>query len=209
VSAGVAYVTGAVSAGVSTVLAVFGFLSSLPGRIAGFFGSARTAAVEKMVSLVSWLRGLPGRVLAAVGDLGSVLLNAGKAIIKGLIRGVTSMIGSLKDKLGSITDMIPDLKGPMDVDLKLLTPSGSALMTGLMSGIDDEVPALERQLAGVTSSIPGNVNASVTTAAASAADSRELTVRFIGSEDEFNQFMRRSVAINGGGSVQRAYGQGA
>ncbi|MEU1194918.1 hypothetical protein ABZ446_01685 [Streptomyces sp. NPDC005813] len=208
VSSGIGFVTGVVSSGVSHVLAIFGWFAQLPGRIAGWFGAVKTAAVGKMLALAAWLQGLPGRILDAVGDLGNLLVSAGKAIIKGLIRGVTSMLGGLKDKFHSITSMIPDLKGPMTLDLKLLTPSGEAIMSGLMDGVDNELPAFEKQLAGVTSGIPSNINTSVSSAAASAA-SREPTLTFVGSEDDFNQFLRRSVVVNGGGSVQKAFGQGA
>lgn len=206
-SAASAYLTGQITSAVSTVLAVFGWFAALPGRISGWFAGVRAAAVEKMVSLVAWVRGLPGRILAAVGNLNKLLLSAGRQIIQGLIDGVVSMIGSLRSKFSEITSMIPDWKGPMTVDLKLLAPSGEALMTGLMSGIDDQVPVLERQLTGVTNAIPGNVGAGVGAAAAASAD-RELTIRWVGSEDAFAVFMRQSVDVLGGGSVQKAYGYG-
>jgi hypothetical protein len=206
-SAGMTLLTSLVKAGVDKVMAAWRMLSSLPGTISGWFGEAKTAAVGKMVALVAWLKGLPGRVLDAVGDLGNILVNAGKAIIKGLIRGVMSMLGTLKSKFSSITSMIPDLKGPMTLDLKLLTPSGEAIMSGLMDGVDNEIPGFEKQLAGVTGSIPSNINTSVSSAASSSA-SRQDTLKFVGSEDDFNQFLRRSVQILGGGSVQKAYGQG-
>jgi hypothetical protein len=206
-SAASAYLTGQITSAVSTVLAVFDWFAALPGRISSWFAGVRAAAVEKMVSLVAWVRGLPGRIMAAVGNLNKLLLSAGRQIIQGLIDGVVSMIGSLRSKFSEITSMIPDWKGPMTVDLKLLAPSGEALMTGLMSGIDDQVPVLERQLTGITGAIPGNVGAGVAGAAAASAD-RELTIRWVGSEDDFAVFMRRSVDVLGGGSVQKAYGHG-
>lgn len=207
VSAALNWVTAFVGAQVNRVIAIFGWFQALPGRIGGWFAGVRQAAVDKLVSLLAWIRGLPGRITSALGNLGNLLLDAGKSIIRGLINGVMSMLGSLKNKFNQITDMIPDWKGPMQVDLQLLTPSGQALMTGLMSGIDAEVPALERQLTGITNTIPGNVTAGVG-AAATAGTGGELTVRFIGSEDDFNVFLRRSVDIYGGGSVQKAYGYG-
>ncbi|GGN46805.1 phage tail tape measure protein [Streptomyces fuscichromogenes] len=192
---------------ITLALAIFGWLSALPGRVAGWFEGVRDGAVNKTLALISWLRGLPGRILGAIGSMNDLLYNAGRSVIQGLLNGIMSMLGSLRSKLSNVTSMIPDWKGPMDVDLRLLTPSGKAIMTGLMDGIDDQVPVLERQLGAVTTSIPGNVNASVGTAAA-ASSASELTLRFEGSEDEFNQFLRRSVHVVGGGSVQRAYGYG-
>lgn len=207
VNSAVQRVTSIITWCVTTALAIFGWFAALPGRIADWFGRVRSAAVDKLVALISWVRGLPDRILSAVGDLGSLLLDAGRSIIRGLIDGVTGMIGSLKERFASITSMIPDWKGPMTVDLKLLAPSGAALMSGLMDGVDDQLPAFERQLTGITAGIPANVNTSVS-AAARAAVEKKVTLQFVGSEDDFNQFMRRSVQINGGGSVQKAYGQG-
>ncbi|MFJ5059017.1 hypothetical protein ACIP96_06310 [Streptomyces nigra] len=207
VSTVLSWVTSFMSAQVNLALSIFGWFASLPGRIGAWFGSVRQAAVDKLVSLLTWIRSLPGRIKSSLGDLGSLLLEAGKSIIRGLINGVVSMIGNLKNKFSQITDMIPDWKGPMQVDLQLLAPSGQALMTGLMSGIDAEVPALERQLTGITNTIPGNVNAGVGTAAA-AGGRDELVVRWVGSQDDFTVFMRKSVDFLGGGSVQKAYGSG-
>lgn len=201
-----AYLTAQVTSVTNQVMGILGWFSSLPGRVGGWFAGVRSAAVDKLISLVNWARGLPGRIVSAVGNLNNLLRNAGMSIIRGLINGVTSMIGSLRSRFSSITSMIPDWKGPMEVDLKLLAPSGQALMSGLMDGVDDQLPALERQLNGVTNSIPANLNTSVS-AAARAAVEKKLTVQYVGSEDDFNKFMRRSVVINGGGSVQKAYGQ--
>jgi hypothetical protein len=82
-------------------------------------------------------------------------------------------------------------------------------MSGFMDGIAAQTPALRSQLQGITGSIPG-MTADVTPAGVrrTAAAGRELTLKWVGSEDDFNRFMRRSVVVNGGGSVQRAYGQG-
>ena len=207
VSTVLSWVTSFISAQVNLALGIFGWFASLPGRIGGWFSSVRQAAVDKLVSLLSWIRSLPGRIKSALGNLGTLLLDAGKRIIRGLIDGVVSMIGNLKSKFSQITDMIPDWKGPMTLDMKLLTPSGQALMSGLMDGVDDQLPAFERQLAGVTAGIPGNLNTSVS-AAARAAVEKELTVKFVGSQDDFTVFMRKSVDFLGGGSVQKAFGHG-
>lgn len=206
VTAGVAFLDAVVSTGINTVLSVFGWLQALPGRVGAWFAGVRNAAVVKLAELISWVRGLPGRIRSAVGNLGSLLLDAGRSIIRGLINGVTGMIGSLRSKFSEITSMIPDWKGPMTLDLKLLTPSGEALMSGLMSGVDDQLPAFERQLNGITAGIPANVNTSVSTAARAAVE-KKTTLQFVGSEDDFNQFLRRSVVVLGGGDVQRAYGE--
>ncbi|WP_046503109.1 phage tail protein [Streptomyces odonnellii] len=141
--------------------ALLGYITNLP--LVSFFlrhwDRIRTGTASRVVGLITYVRSLPGRIKDAIGNLGSLLTGVGRSIIQGLINGVTAMIGALKDKFSSITGMIPDWKGPMAVDLRLLGPSGQALMTGLMTGIDQQVPALQRQLRGITSGIVASVGA--------------------------------------------------
>ncbi|MFF1416575.1 hypothetical protein [Streptomyces sp. NPDC058280] len=151
---------------------VWGKVKSIAGAILGFFqrwnlvsvflrhwDSIRTGVSAKANSLLSFVRSIPGRVKSALGSLGGLLLGAGRSIVQGLINGVTGMIGSLRNRFSSITSMIPDWKGPMTLDMKLLTPSGQALMSGLMGGIDKQVPALQGQLRGITSGIVKGIGA--------------------------------------------------
>lgn len=116
---------------------------------------AKTAVSNGISGAVSLVRSLPGKILNAIGNLGSLLYNAGKDIIQGLINGVESMIGSLKDKLGSVTKLIPDIKGPPKKDARLLTPAGQLIMQGLIDGIDRQMPKVRKVLTAVTREIAG------------------------------------------------------
>lgn len=157
-----------ISSGVSRVKSILSGLSSIVSQVSGFFSRMRSAVSEKISSLISTVKGIPGRVKSALGNLGGLLVSAGKNIIKGLISGVTSMIGSLKSKFSSITNMIPDWKGPMTVDAKLLTPNGKAIMNSLMKGVDTKIPAVKAQLEGLTDTIPTTINTGQAAAASRA-----------------------------------------
>jgi TP901 family phage tail tape measure protein len=135
------------------VLSAIGWIARVPGQVAGWFGQMATAAANKAMGLVNWMTGLPGAILRALGNTGSILYNAGKNIIVGLINGIDSAINWLTSKLSWVTNLIPSWKGPMSVDLKLLEPSGQAIMTGLVTGITSQLPALQSTLAGVTDSV--------------------------------------------------------
>jgi hypothetical protein len=126
---------------------------SLIGNVAHFFG------------------GIGSSVIRWVGNLGSALYGAGAAIIRGLLNGIGSMIGALRDKLGSITKLIPKLKGPLDKDRRLLTPAGQAIMDSLIRGMSRQLPELERFLAGTTRSIEGGFAARPSVALAAGAGS--------------------------------------
>lgn len=134
-------------------------VSALPGMVSNAFNSAKNAAVSAASALVnsaiSTISSIPGRAASALGGLGGVLVGAGRALIQGLINGIESQLGALRSKLGSVTSMIPDWKGPLDTDKKLLVPAGSAIMGGLMAGIDSRVPELADQLRGLTTQIGG------------------------------------------------------
>ena len=117
-------------------------------------------ASSSLSGLGRLLGGLGGRVGRWVGNLGGALVSAGRDIIRGLINGVNDMIGSLQSTLSHITSMIPDLKGPLTKDRKLLTPNGRAIIESLIRGMDDEKRRLQRYLAGVSGTIEGGLSAS-------------------------------------------------
>src|SRR6185369_12146690 len=97
-------------------------IGSVVMTVIGFFQKIKDGVTEKVSALISFVSGIPGRIMSAVGNLGSLLYNAGRDILQGLLNGISDMIGKLKSKLGEVTNLIPDWKGPMDTDRKLLTP---------------------------------------------------------------------------------------
>lgn len=162
--AGFDLVSSAASVWWSTVSAYFNFLAdvfitvrdgmaSFVSSVISFFADLASGAGQRISNLIDFVRGIPGRVLSAIGNLGSLLFNAGANLIRGLIDGISSMVSSLTSRLSFITDLIPDWKGPEDKDRRLLVPSGRAIMEGLQTGIRSEEDDLRSQLAGITASI--------------------------------------------------------
>src|SRR5699024_12516388 len=150
---------GIVDSGIEAVLGFLRNLAKIPGMVGGFFSDMASAAASRISSFLSTVAGIPGRVTSAIGNLGSLLLNAGKDIIRGLINGGKNMIGSLRSTFARITNMIPDWKGPMRVDQRILGPSGEALRAGLSDGAMHGWPRLRSVRQGVTDGIPPNVKA--------------------------------------------------
>lgn len=108
---------------------------------------------EKVGNAMTFIGEIPGKAVAALGNLGNALWNAGSSLIQGLIDGITAKVAALKDKLSSITKLIPDWKGPLDKDKILLTPAGEALIEGLIAGIDKKKQKLESVLTKITDHI--------------------------------------------------------
>lgn len=125
----------------------------LHGDFSGAFDSAKQVVKGMINMLIDQFVTLPVKIVSALGDLGRTLWNAGTRLLSGLIDGIWSKLGDLRRALSSITDMLPDWKGPAEKDATILGPSGQLLIEGLMGGIASRVPALRAQLQGITGEI--------------------------------------------------------
>lgn len=105
------------------------------------------------VMVLTWIKALPGQIKGAFSGAAGWLLSAGTQIIDGLLSGITSKFDSVRSKLGELTKMIPDWKGPAKRDKKLLEPTGQMIMDGLVKGIDGGRKQLKAVLARVTKDI--------------------------------------------------------
>ncbi|MEU7972153.1 hypothetical protein AB0B48_08925 [Micromonospora sp. NPDC049089] len=170
-------------------------------------GGARRA----LSSVASTFSGLRGRITSAVGNLGSLLYNAGRSIINGLINGIRSALGALQSTLNYVTSVIPDWKGPPDRDRKLLEPAGSSIMGGLIRGIRGELPALRSELGGVTALVAGTPLGAATAGgyglSTAAPAPAPLVARWIGGDgDPIMQAIREHTRIYYGGDPNVAFG---
>lgn len=155
-------IKGAVTGGGS---AVTGAVSGAWGRVKGATSSAWNA-VKSMVSrawnamtnavkngvgdVVRFHMELPQRILSALGNLGSLLVNAGSDVIEGFLNGLKAKWEDVKGFLASATDMIPNLKGPRAKDRKLLIDNGKAVMEGFKEGLNREWSEVKRFLKAAT-----------------------------------------------------------
>jgi TP901 family phage tail tape measure protein len=110
-------------------------VAGLAGRFSAAFGS-----------IASTIRN-------AVSNFGSLLVQAGRDLIDGLISGINAKLGPLRSALSAVGNFIRNNKGPRDYDLQLLRPAGQDIMAGLMQGIHDEFPSLLSQLQGVNNAL--------------------------------------------------------
>lgn len=207
----------------SSVSAITGFFSNLVSRISGAWssitstisnavGRVKDAVTSKFNEVVSFVGSIPGRILGAMGDFAGLLFGAGKAIIQGLINGIKSAAGAVKDAVSNVLSAARNLlpfspakEGPFSGKGWTLY-SGRSISEALAQGIEDKgglaVDAMQStmdQVAGVASgsSMFGpSLNASVTNAVQAQAEftPSPLTVVVSGDEKGLRQFVQVEVA---------------
>lgn len=104
-------------------------------------------------NVVAWFQTLPDRVRSGLADAGSWLVETGKDMIRGLIRGVRDMIG---DAVAAVKDVGGEMLAGVQSFLGIHSPSrvfrdevGKMVGLGLLEGIEDRA-------------IAGRINSAVT-----------------------------------------------
>ena len=151
ISGALSIIKGYITAALGVISGVFsGVWASISSSVSGAWNSITSAISSGVSTAVSYVSSLPSRALSALGNLGSTLWNAGKSLIQGFINGITSMIGSVRDTLGSLTSSLTSWKGPEDYDARLLTPAGRLVIDGFIRGLESRYGAVRRSLGALT-----------------------------------------------------------
>ena len=91
----------------SIIRAILSPIAGARGALSGFGSAAANAARLAVATFVA----LPGRIRSAVGSMGNLLVQAGRNVVQGLINGIRSMFGSLRnvasDIAGTIRSYLP------------------------------------------------------------------------------------------------------
>ena len=118
------------------VAAVAGAVGQMLSAGLEFVGGLLSGATQKGAEVVDWFAGLPGRILSALGDLGGLLVGAGRSVIDGFLSGLKGAWDGVTGIVGGIADWIASHKGPIEYDRRLLVPHGRAIMAGLGEGLE-------------------------------------------------------------------------
>mgnify|MGYP000478597570 CR=1 FL=1 len=128
---------------------------TIKARVVAAVEALKSGVTQRIDLVKRTFTQLPGQITSALSGAANMLLQAGKNIVAGLINGIKSKIGEVKSTFTGLTKDIPNWKGPLATDKKLLKPAGSAIMGGLIKSINDERPALKRVLTKVSKDVAG------------------------------------------------------
>lgn len=150
ISAAFSAITGFISSAVSTIASVLGSIAGVVTTVIGFFARLREGILEAVGNAISTVSEIPGRILGALGSLGSLLYNAGRSVIQGLINGLKSMWDSVQGFFSDLTGAITGWKGPESVDRRLLVRSGQLIMDGFINGLESRRGDVRSSLESLT-----------------------------------------------------------
>jgi hypothetical protein len=152
----------AIKMALSNALTIFKSIFSIAWEgIKSLVSSAFSGLLDVIVlavqGYVAYLKSLPGLIVSAIGSLGSLLYNAGKDLLGGLLRGMKDAALGMFSWVGGIAGSIANLKGPPAYDKVVLEQNGRLLIEGLGKGMRDAFPAVERFAASLAPTLSASV----------------------------------------------------
>ncbi|MCT3101800.1 phage tail protein [Lactococcus lactis] len=130
----------------------------------------KQGTIDLWNGMINGLKGIWDGLKQSVGDLidnvkttfnnlkNINLLDIGKAIIDGLVKGLKKKWEDGMKFISGIGDWIRKHKGPIRVDRKLLTPAGNAIMNGLNSGLTGGFRDVQSNVSGMGDMIANAIN---------------------------------------------------
>jgi phage-related protein len=137
------FIVGYVRGQINAVRGAIAAIGAVVGIVRNAFNNARNAVQTAIGNIISLVRSLPGRVAGALGNLGSLLFERGRALVQGFIRGIGSMIGAVADRARSVVKAVTDFLPGSPAKRGPLSGKGYALlrarrmMADFAQGIDD------------------------------------------------------------------------
>ncbi|MDF1705068.1 MAG: hypothetical protein P1U38_09865 [Aeromicrobium sp.] len=109
--------------------------------------------INAFTAAVDWVKGIPGKITDALGDLGSLLKDAGKKVIDGFVKGLEKGFDKVKDALGGLTNKLTSWKGPPERDAIILKDAGQLVIDGFITGLESRYGAVRKSLGGLTKDV--------------------------------------------------------
>lgn len=162
-----------------TIINIIEGIKVIVDKIRNFFSQLKAAADQGIGPLIKFVSDIPRRILDAIGNIGSLLFNKGKELVQGLIDGILSMLGKLKDAAGKLISVVgkflpgsPAEEGPLSGKGYVLKRGQRFVQdfaAGILGAAAKAKDAISQMMNGAVGSLPVNATASVGTAQAGIA----------------------------------------
>lgn len=185
---------------VAQVITAFG---SFQARISQAATGAMNQVGGALNGIVSFFANLPSRILGALGNLGNMLIGAGRNIVEGLHKGISGAANMVVDKVKDIAKGALDavksffgIKSPS----RVMGQMGKFIMQGLGNGLESMRRSVVSTAQSISDDVANGLNTEAgfsynggMTGAAVQAGSRGNTVQYGSSTTTTNQFMGQIV----------------
>lgn len=173
--------------------------------LTGPIGLAVRSIIKHKDEIVAAFKAIPGKIKEAFSNANNLLADAGRRVIQGFIDAITGAFGKVRDTLSRLTGLLPDWKGPKQVDLKILAGPGQWVMQGFRESLESGYSDVERSLRGFSGDLPDAIRADFQPAAIAAQPvaatgaqvggvAPEVVVHFNGTFDLASDADRRRAA---------------
>lgn len=176
----------------------------------GLWDGAKTKVSTTITSVKTSVEGIPGKIKTALGDTKTMLLQAGKNIVQGLIDGIRNKLGALGSIMSQVGGTIwsylqhsPAKEGPLAGRGNTFY-SGQEIVTALASGMESKLPTVHsaaNQLAGSV-----GFGSSTSRAAAPAATQAAPIVAGDRATQALIDVLKEGIRARNGGNVILALG---
>lgn len=119
--------------------------NAVTGAVSAAWNAIKGAVSSGVDGVVSFVRGLPSGVVAALGNIGSLLVSAGRDLINGLINGVKQVAGNIAESvLAPIRNSVSAVKDFLGISSpsRLFRQFGAWTGEGYVEGMDAMTPAV-------------------------------------------------------------------
>lgn len=143
-----------ISAGVQTIKGVWNAAWTLvSATFSNIWQGIKNAATAHINNVYNTVVGIKNRITGFFSGASSWLYNAGSAIIQGFIDGIYSAFDSVRSTLSELTNMLPDWKGPINVDRVILRDAGQLVIGGFVDGMESKYKDAQKSLGAFTKTL--------------------------------------------------------
>lgn len=154
ISGVVGTVMGAISAVITAVMQAIsgdweGAWNTISGFLSGIWETMKSTVSGAIDGVIQFFIDLPGNILDALGDFGSLLVDAGGDLIDGLINGIKGAAGAVGDMLlGIVDDAIGGVLSFLGIasPSKLMAEIGGYTMEGFTVGVDRQAVSAMKEV---------------------------------------------------------------